>query len=722
MKPELLAPAGDMKSLYAAISAGADAVYLGGKFFGARAFSNNFDKDELKEAVFYAHLYDVKVYVTVNTLIYDNEVNACLDYLKYLLEIGVDAVIMQDLGMIDLARKVLPDLEIHISTQAHIHNLEGAKFLEKLGIKRTVLARETTIDEIRKIKNNSNIDLEVFIAGALCISYSGNCLMSSLIGGRSGNRGMCAGSCRLPYSLVDDKGNYIKKNEYLLSAKDLASLDNIGSLIDLGIKSFKIEGRMKSSEYVYIITSLYRRAIDSYLKTGKVIIDNNDINNLKKVFNRSLTKGFLFNEENSMIVNTNRPNHQGVEIGKVILCKDGYVTLKLKDALRINDGIRFVSSKDEGFIVTAIYKNRERINEAFKNDIVSLKTNLKIKEGSIVLKTKDSLLINHIQDLIKIPKKLKVDLEFKATLKGMTLKLIYKDFSTEVTSDKVSKAINQAITKEEVLKRLSKLGDTPYEIANNKIDLEDNLFINIKDLNELRRAAINKLNEERLIIKSYKEGTYDIELPDYPEENNISIKTNNINILPKVNYTTLYTENIDLYEEKGRYIIPRVNIDYPKVSRVEVNDIGALNVYKDVYTGPYMNATNSYTVAFLHSIGVKQITLSYEMTYHQVKRLVEVYHARYNKHPNLEVVAYGRIEAMVSKYDMLKAYGLTGTYYLEDKFKNKFPIKKRDDKMVIEYYEKRLDTSDYYSVGINNIRYDIENEQDLNEIKFIMKK
>ena len=206
-KIELLAPAGNMDSLKAAVMAGCDAVYLGGIKFGARAFSKNFDNDEIVEAIKYCHLYGVKVYVTVNTLIYENEVNIFLEYVEFLHKNNVDALIIQDFGMFDLVRKTFPNLELHASTQMHIHNLDGVQLMEKLGMNRVVLARETSIDDIRYIKENSNVELEIFIHGALCISYSGQCLMSSLIGGRSGNRGACAGSCRLKYDVIDDNGN-----------------------------------------------------------------------------------------------------------------------------------------------------------------------------------------------------------------------------------------------------------------------------------------------------------------------------------------------------------------------------------------------------------------------------------------------------------------------------------------------------------------------------------
>ena len=240
-KIELLAPAGNMESLIAAINAGADAVYLSGKKYGARAFAANFSSEELIEAVKYAHLYDVKIYVTINTLIYENEMDDFINYVEFLYSINVDAVIMQDLGAMDLVRQKFPNLEIHASTQMNIHSLESVKLLEKLNIKRAVLSRELSIDDINHIKNNSNIELEIFVQGALCVSFSGQCLMSSLIGGRSGNRGTCAQCCRMKYDLV--KNSKTIDRGYLLSTKDLCALNNIDKLIDIGVDSLKIEGR-----------------------------------------------------------------------------------------------------------------------------------------------------------------------------------------------------------------------------------------------------------------------------------------------------------------------------------------------------------------------------------------------------------------------------------------------------------------------------------------------
>ena len=398
---ELLAPAGNMNSLKAAVQAGCDAVYLGGNFFGARAFSKNFDNDELVDAINYCHLYGVKVYVTVNTLIYENEVSDFIKYIEFLHRNNVDAVLVQDFGMMDLIRKTFPNLEVHASTQMHIHNLDGVKFMESLGIRRVVLARETSIDDIKTMKENSDVELEVFVHGALCISYSGQCLMSSLIGGRSGNRGACAGSCRLKYDVIDDTGKKLNKGEYPLSTKDLNTLEYIGDLIDAGVSSLKIEGRMKSPEYVYMVVKLYRMAIDSYYENGKVMINDDDVLSLKKIFNRDYTKGFLFNIDNNDLINGYRPNHMGVKVGKILGYDKGFAKIELYDDISIGSGLRVIGKNyDVGINVNDFYVNGKLVKEAHAGDIIKIKVNDKVFVGDTVVITLDKNLNNSIDEVI----------------------------------------------------------------------------------------------------------------------------------------------------------------------------------------------------------------------------------------------------------------------------------------------------------------------------------
>lgn len=714
---ELLSPAGDFECLKAAIQAGCDAVYLGGKLFGARAFSNNFNNDELIEAVKYAHLYGVKVYVTTNTLIYEKEVDHFLSYIDFLYKNNVDAIIIQDIGMMDLIRKTYPNLEIHASTQMHIHNLEGVKLVEKLGLKRAVLARETNIDTIKYIKENTNIELEIFVQGALCISYSGQCLMSSLIGGRSGNRGTCAGSCRQKYNLISNNKK-VNKDEYILSTKDLCSLEAIGDLIDIGVDSFKIEGRMKSREYVYMVTKLYRTAIDSYVKTGKVKIKEEDIKNLKKIFNREFTKGFLNSTKNEDITNSYRPNHQGIKIGKVIKFQNNYITIKLYDDININDGIRI---GDIGFIITNMFKNKNKIEHGYKNDIISVYYKGKISNGLDVLKTTDYLLNKQIDfDIESLKRKVKINIKLEV-YKNKPIKLEVNDKINKVIifGNTVSKSLNSPISFNKIKEQISKLGNTIYSLNDIEIIGDADIFIPIKELNELRRDAIEKLNNKRLYSYEYIKEDYSIKLNDYEKCENYNILINKENY-PKIkdyNFNIIYSED---YIDDPRFVLKldRVINTFPQYKdKLLVGELGSVNYYKNISTDFSLNVTNSYSVAFLHSLGVDKITLSCEMTKTQIKNLVNAYIKRYNKRPNLELIIFGKLEAMISKFNLNKLYDVDNTY-LQDRFNNLYPIVIKNDLMKIYNYKRLFisDYEDYFKIGINNLRFNVLDTDDLNEV------
>ena len=701
-KPELLAPAGNLESLKAAIMAGCDAVYLSGKMYGARFYAGNFDNDELREAIKLSHLYGVKVYVTVNTLIYDDEVTHFLEYIEEIHKMDVDAVIMQDLGMIDLVRKTYPNLEIHASTQAHIHNLEGVKLMEKLGIKRVVLARETPIELIKEIKNNTNIELEVFAHGALCISYSGQCLMSSLIGGRSGNRGTCAQCCRQKYDLIVDHQEKIT-GKYLLSTKDLNTLGNIGQLIESGIDSIKIEGRMKRCEYVYLVVSLYRKAIDSYLTTHTIDITDDDIKDLKKIFNRKFTKGFIFNEKNDMYTNNYRPNHMGIEIGKVIGINNHNIKIKLTDSLNIRDGIRIVDN-DIGFTVLTMFKDGKKVHQADKGDIITMQVNGKVSLNSIVVKTTDYIQLEKINDNIKKGRKIPIDIRLNIKVNDC-IKIFVSDGKNIVnlnSDNKVEKAIIAPTAKEDILKQISKLGNTIYEIRNIDINLDDDVFIPVRVLNELRRSAIEELNKKRLYKIPFIKKEYNIKVPDYEPVRKRSILIANIQDYSICgDYDEVYVDNLDLYKRLDNVTLKldRVLEKHPEYTqRLLVGELGSVYKYKNVVTDFSLNVTNSYTVACLHSLGVDKITLSYELNDNQIKNLVDSYHKRYCKHPNLEVIVEGQEEVMISKYKLLD------NAYLKDQFNNLYPIKIKNNLMHIYNYKRRKLNGDYYKMGINYIR------------------
>ena len=485
-KIELLSPAGSMEALKSAIHNGADAVYLGGKRFGARAFAQNFSDDELIEAINYAHIYDVKIYITVNTIIYDDEFDDALNFIEFLYKNNVDALIMQDIGLINAVHKKFPDLVIHASTQCHNHNKENIEFLKKIGVSRIVLDREMSLDEINNLK--IDIEKEIFIHGALCISYSGCCLMSYLNGGRSGNRGECTGCCRLPYKLIKNDKEYKTNGDFLLSTMELNTSKKIKEILASDVISLKIEGRMKSPEYVGFITKYYRNLID-----GKHNLEE-DEKKLRLLFNRDFTEGYLFNAKN--IMNIKSSNHQGINIGEVIEYNKKYIKIKLSDELSQEDGIRFENGK--GMIVNKLY-NKKMLLTSFvdKNDIAIIENKCFVNSAGNVRKTVSSKLLKELKNYDM--KKLDVNFIVKAFI-GEPLEITIEDdhFKIVEKGNIIQKSLTSETTKEMIVKQLSKLGDTPFRTDNVLIEKDDNIFISISELNNIRRILVQNLISKKI--------------------------------------------------------------------------------------------------------------------------------------------------------------------------------------------------------------------------------
>lgn len=523
--PELLAPAGSIDALKAAVNAGADAVYLAGKRFGARYYANNFNDEEIKEAVNFAHLRGVKIYVTVNTLIKDSELKNVAKYLIFLYETGVDAILVQDVGVASLARKLVPNLNIHASTQMTIHNSEGVKWALKMGFKRVVLAREMELSEIQKISDDiksEEIELEIFAHGALCYSYSGQCLISSLIGGRSGNRGMCAQPCRRQYDLVfgekDEYGRPVKlsvapiKNKYLLSTRDLSLYEHLNKIIKLNVGSLKIEGRMRSPEYVAIVVNIYRNALDSIAK-GKWKPDKEKINDLKLAFNRDFTGGYILEKDHSKVMGRNRPGNRGIYTGSVIKynnnAKEALVEIKGNIIPKKGDGVVFTSNnhnqKDYGMSITEPLK----IN---KNK-VKFKVQRHLSSGTSLYLTRRKSLIDESQKIINRPQnelknQIMVDLYILVGNEGtINLKSNFNSLNgplkLEMTADfKMEKALKRPLDEKTIIKQFKKTGDTPFKVRNIEIEYPGNLFAPIGELNQIRRELFEKIGE--MIISSSK--------------------------------------------------------------------------------------------------------------------------------------------------------------------------------------------------------------------------
>ncbi len=505
---ELLSPVGDLDCLKAAVQNGADCVYFGASNFSARAFASNFDDLEL--AINYAKIRGVKTNLTLNTLIKNDEFEDAYNLAKKAYELGIDAIIVQDLGLATRLIKDFPDLPIHASTQMSIHNLQGTLKLQNLGFKRVVLARELCANEIEYICQNSNVEIECFIHGALCISYSGQCLFSSLVGGRSGNRGKCAQPCRLPYELVQNENETIDKG-FLLSTKDLCGLDYIPFLINAGVTSFKIEGRMKTPEYVATVTRIYRKYIDLALSGNPYVIDEKDKKDLLQVFNRGLSSnGHLDKEPNKNLIYPIKPNNMGLPLGIIQKYNktNGHITLKLQEELYVGDCIS--TQKENGsYNVSELMVKNKNIKIGNIGNLVTIgrmKGNISVgdkvyKISSKVLK--DNALNSFKTENRKIPLNIKLFIQNNKNISAVVNSCykydLYKNLNFEYTSNIIpNTSINKPLDKDTIIKQFSKTNNSIYEFKKIEIILDDNLFLPISSLNDLRRTILENIEKQTL--------------------------------------------------------------------------------------------------------------------------------------------------------------------------------------------------------------------------------
>ena len=731
-KVELLSPVGNKEMLIQAVHNGADAVYLSGIKYGARKFAANFTDNELVGAIKYAHLYDVKVYVTINTLIYETEIEDFIDYVKFLYQNQVDAVIVQDVGMIKLIHEVCPNLEIHASTQAHNHNKYGIDFLEKLGVKRVVMAREMSLNEINNIK--TPLEKEVFVYGALCVCYSGCCLFSSLNGGRSGNRGECVGSCRLPYQLIKD-GEVLNTNgDYPLSMKEQNTLNNLKELLDSNIDSLKIEGRMKSPYYVGYITRIYRTLIDKYYNNEEMIITNEELNNLKKLYNREFTNGFLFKDNH--VANIKTPNHQGVEIGKVIKTTNKYIYIKLdKDVLNQEDAIRF-KNVNLGMVVNRLYDEKELLkNKIDKNNICLVDNKVGLKENDIVLKTTDKKLIDELSVINQ--KKIEVSFDVELLI-GNKFRASISDGINSIilNGDVVDRAINKEVTHEEIEKLFNRLNDTPFVLKTININKDDNIFINLKSINEMRRNLVSKLIEVRENKKVHEVIVNDTNVNKINNDSNhfkiTALVRNEEQLLACIENKVdrIYVTDYDLYKKYKNdniyYILKRVNMNYQELEweNLLVTEIGGVNKYvnKNNLVGDYfLNITNTSSVNLLNSYGVNNVTLSVELSDENIESII-------SKCSGCELIVYGRLELMVMKYCPLKEVNGCNhcnkdmIYYLKDSNDKMYPVINNDCMTHILHYkiiDKTNELMKYKNMGICSFRLELFDETKENIEKIV---
>lgn len=569
---DLLSPVGDFDCLKAAVQNGANSVYFGANLFSARAFASNFDLDELKNAIQYARIRGVKTNLTLNTLIKNDEFEDAFNLAKKAYEFGIDAIIVQDLGLAKMLIKSFPDLAIHASTQMSVHNLQGVLELQELGFKRVVLSRELSIGEIEYICRNSNVEIECFIHGALCISYSGQCLFSSMIGGRSGNRGKCAQPCRLPYKLLEN--NSVIDSGYLLSTRDICGLDFIPDMINAGVTCLKIEGRMKKPEYVATVTRIYRKYIDLAESSEPYIVDDADRKILMQAFNRgSFSCGHLSNEPNKKLVFKDKSDNMGLFLGKVekYNSNKGYITVKLNEPIEVGDTVAL--ERESGtYNVSEVMVSNKNIKGTKVGQTVTIgrmKGNIKLGDKIFKMSSKSQNSIAN--DSLRFENR-KVALNCEVTVKeNQPLEInitsandldIYKNLNITSTLDVLPvEAKNRPISKDDIIAQINKTNSTPFNFANIKVNLDDNLFLpKVSSLNELRRTALENVENFAISnIQRISDGiNYNACNENSKNANNSNSDKNKISVLlnilnDKYDYSSL--EGIDIVYIPLKYFV-----------------------------------------------------------------------------------------------------------------------------------------------------------------------
>ena len=756
---ELLSPVGDFDCLKAAVQNGGNAVYFGSNLFSARAFAKNFDKEELEQAINYAKLRGAKTHLTLNTLIKDEEFEEAFNVAKTAYEFGIDAIIVQDLGLAINLIKSFPDLEIHASTQMTTSNLEGVKKLQDLGFKRVVLSRECSISEIEHICKNSKIDIEVFTHGALCISYSGQCLFSSMVGGRSGNRGMCAQPCRLPYSLF--LGDKVLDKGYLLSPRDLCSLENLPKLISAGVSSLKIEGRMKSPTYVATVTKIYRKYIDlayKYLKNeiSKYEIDENDKKELMQVFNRGeFSTGHLLDTPNKKLIYPQKPNNMGITLGKVLKFNPnkGLITVKLENEVAIGDGISFENESTK-YTISELMNKNINIKSGSTGDTVTfgrMKGN--IKQGDKIFKITDKALSTEALNSFSkenIKTYLSCNLEIHSSKKiSVTVKSTKFNIEVDFEYDYIPDiAKNSPITQDKIITQFSKTLNTCFEFSEINIDLDDNVFIPTSILNDIRRTAIILIEDK--IINSFKGKSNSlIKKIDSYSDTTISFqeKALLLNIL-NTNYDYSKLKNFDRiyiplkyfsdknYENilkvlenksnlyiympvvvKDRYLLTIKNmvenaLKKYNISGAVVSEMSSISLFKNMnlVANYNFNIFNSFSSKEIQKLGFTSITLSPELDERELSNIIAT---------NKEVIVYGKIPLMTMSYCLLgksnRCYKEckhlcleNNNYYLNDRYNFKFRIIPDNIQTLTTIYNSR--NISVSNVNASCLRYDILDE------------
>lgn len=774
---ELLSPVGDFECLKAAVQNGADAVYFGAGSFSARAFATNFDDSDLEKAITYAKLRGVKTNLTLNTLIKNDEMSNAIELAKKAYEFGIDAIIVQDLGLARYLIKNFPGLAIHGSTQMSVHNLEGVLALQKMGFSRVVLSRELSLQEIEYICQNSDIEIEVFVHGALCISYSGQCLFSSMVGGRSGNRGKCAQPCRLPYELLKDSETIDKG--YLLSPRDLCGLEYLPQLVNAGVSCLKIEGRMKTPEYVATVTRIYRKYLDLAIKGESFEIDATDKKDLLQVFNRGgFSSGHLVGDSNKNLVYKNKSNNMGIFLGSIsnFNANKGHISFTTANTVSVGDKISIENKKHETSIYTIseLMINDKNIPQAFEGQKIKtgrMKGNISV--GDKIYKVSDKRLTSTSLNTLNQELR-KIDLNCKMVVKkDLPISIEVADnngVSVNIESDIIPvEALNSPITKERLIAQLSKTSNTPFQFKNIEIDLDDELYIQgISNINELRRQILAQYEEK--VIKSFRRNSKNVvKYCDFANDSSafygnkkisvlLNIINNNFDYTKLQNVDKIYipfkyfvlkdfsstvetiTKTFDTYIYMPTIIRNNYNklinknlshiLDTYKIKGFVVSNIGNLELLKN-YRNDYEFICN-YTFNVFNDLTINElpfnaITLSPELNKLDLHNFKRNYMT--------ELIVYGKTPLMNSNYCLLgktnKCYNSCEhlcnnsdkKFYLKDRLGFLFRVVPDNIDTVTTIYNSKITSIEHKDVIVNSVRIDIldENIDDINKVINVVK-
>lgn len=701
---ELLAPAGSREALVAAVENGANAIYLAGNAFGARAYASNFDREALREAIHFAHLRKVAIHVTVNTIVADEEMGPLRDYLRFLYEAGADAVLVQDLGVARVAHETVPNLPLHASTQMSVSSLEGVRALAELGFTRVVLARELSLKEIRHICAHAPVEIETFMHGALCVCYSGQCLMSSMIGGRSGNRGRCAQPCRLPYTLVDEKGQDVlgdKAGSYLLSPRDLSTIDVIPDLIEAGVSSLKIEGRMKRPEYVATVVRTYREAIDTYYAGKGYAVTQGERDDLAQIFNRDFTTAYLEGRPGKAMMSDRRPNNRGLLIGRVTAYDwdRRIVTVKLSGRLGLGDQVDFwvkVGGRVTATISALTDAKGRAVEEGQAGDTVSFAIPSAVRDHDRVFKVYDARLMERAKETYASGapvRRIPVAIAVRAAI-GEPLTVAICDgegHRAEGKTDFIGESARKRPLSEEIIrKQVSRLGTSVYEMKRLHCDIAGEVMVPMSEINEARRKAVEALDALRLKEIEAREHRPEPKFTDRiarptPKKAHFLVAVDTLGkaeaalaagadgILfggESYEHRVIAPEEYERAWQMAREAGARIDFNTPRIvhdgqqkhverllaafaafppDAVHVHNIAMLALVRRltdfaIHADYSLISYNKQTLAFLKDYGASGATLSPELTAKEIRQL-----AKESPLP-LTCIVHGRLELMVSNY------------------------------------------------------------------------